>query len=171
MQQARWRGKARKSDGTIAADCLTAAAAIRLRRQLMTLTSPIPGVPGTPVQDSDIRLVLDSLGHTGKRFDKCPKRAWHLWRALVFNRDRYACRYCGRETQVMLECERRGLRFELDHSCSRAQLGDACDDFDHRNIVTACRSCNVMKGQMDRGRFMTELRSLAQAVVENVESR
>lgn len=56
------------------------------------------------------------------------------------------------------------LRFELDHAEAKSRLGDRRDDFDMGNIVVACRSCNVMKGQMEPAAFMRELRSLAAAV-------
>jgi 5-methylcytosine-specific restriction endonuclease McrA len=96
---------------------------------------------------------------------------WHLWRAVIFNRDGYTCRYCGRSTWDIEAAQGRGLRFELDHSTPRAGLGEDCDDFDEGNIVTACRSCNVLKGQMDITHFEVEVRSLAEAVVRKYSSQ
>src|SRR6266704_2331618 len=45
----------------------------------------------------------------------------------------------------------------------KARLGSSCDDFDIANIRLACRSCNVVKGQMTRQQFFKEARSLASA--------
>jgi hypothetical protein len=36
---------------------------------------------------TDINAVKKALGYEGHRFNKCPKRLWHLWRAVVFDRD------------------------------------------------------------------------------------
>jgi hypothetical protein len=58
----------------------------------------------------------------------------------------------------------RTLCFELDHREAKARL-DCRDDFDVLNIVTACRSCNVLKGQMDVERFRAEVQSLAKAII------
>jgi len=116
------------------------------------------------VNAADIRQVAKHIGYTGRRFDRGPKLLWHLWRAVIFNRDGYTCSYCSRSTWEVEAEQGRGLRFELDHIAPRARLGDECDDFDAGSITTACRSCNVLKGQMDITRFETELRSLANAV-------
>ena len=42
----------------------------------------------------------------------------------------------------------RAPRFEMDHRTAKAQLIN-CDDFDRDNIVTACRSGNVMLRRED----------------------
>ena len=167
MQTPRWRGKTWNTDGTHTADSLSAAQALRLQRSLLAAVNPLleNGVLQAKATPEDILTVKEAFGYVGRRFDECPRSLWHLWRAMVFNRDGYACVYCGRATAEVQAQEGRGLRFELDHAVPRAQQGDECDDFDGRNIVTACRSCNVLKGQMEGSRFRTELESLARAVL------
>ena len=160
-------------DGSDARDCITSKQAARLEASLLSIVAPLvdSGVVARTVAASDIRNIATRLNHSGRRFDKCPKRLWHLWRAVIFNRDGYTCKYCGRSTWDLEAAQGRGLRFELDHSTARARLGEGCDDFDEENIVTACRSCNVLKGQMDSTRFEVELRSLAQAVNRKYSSQ
>jgi hypothetical protein len=138
-----------------------------LRKTLVALVGPLlsNGELSASPSLTSIQVVLRHVGYAGKRFDKCPKAVWHLWRAMVFNRDRYTCVHCGRSTLAVQVAESRGLRFELDHSTPRARLGEACDDFDAANIRTACRSCNVLKGQMEADQFAAELISLAEGVV------
>ena len=51
------------------------------------------------------------------------------------------------------------MRFELDHRTARSRIAN-CDDFDMPNIIAACRSCNIIKGQMEMKHFLSELRSL-----------
>jgi hypothetical protein len=149
---------------------MSPAQAVRLESTLLGLVEPLMRTRAVSAVASpaDIDAVLKHAGHSGRRFDKCPKRLWHLWRALVFNRDRYTCQYCGRSTWEVYEEQGRGLRFELDHAIPRARLSN-CDDFDPGNIITACRSCNVLKGQMETGRFRAELESLARAVVRDLK--
>ena len=153
-------------DGSEARECITIKQAMRLEASLLAAVVPLidSGELARTVAEPDIRHIAARLNYSGRRFDQCPKRLWHLWRAVIFNRDGYTCKYCGRSTWEVEATQGRGLRFELDHSTARARLGEDCDDFDERNIVTACRSCNVLKGQMDNTRFEVELRSLADAV-------
>jgi 5-methylcytosine-specific restriction endonuclease McrA len=157
-----WRGRTVVSRGVPAAARATDATVRRVEGALEELVNKLPGNT-TPARVSAIQLVLQRAGHDGRRFDKCPKAIWHLWRALVFDRDNYTCTYCGRHSEQLLEKEGRVLRLELDHVSPRA-AGSQCDDFDALNIVTACRSCNVMKGQMDERLFRLELDSLARSV-------
>jgi hypothetical protein len=56
-------------------------------------------------------------------------------REMVYARDGYTCRYCGRERG-------HAVRLELDHFYPVARGGS--DDPD--NLVTACRACNRAKG-------------------------
>jgi hypothetical protein len=167
LQKPRWRGKTTNADGTATADSLTPQQAGRVRERLLALVRSLlqSGTLTATANPADIRIVLKEVGYSGRRFDRCPKSVWHLWRAVVFNRDRYTCVHCGRATWEVQAEQGRGLRFELDHKTPRARLGDACDDFDAANIITACRSCNVLKGQMAADRFEAELESLAKAVL------
>ena len=159
-------------DGSKARECITIKQATRLEASLLAAVLPLidSGVLARTVAALDIKHIAARLNYSGRRFDQCPPRLWHLWRAVIFNRDGYTCRYCGRSTWEVEATQGRGLRFELDHSTPRARLGEDCDDFDGENIVTACRSCNVLKGQMDNTRFEVELRSLAEAVSRKYSS-
>lgn len=56
-------------------------------------------------------------------------------RRMVYARDGYACRYCGRKRG-------HAVRLELDHFYPRARGGTD----DPANLVTACRACNRAKG-------------------------
>jgi len=49
-------------------------------------------------------------------------------------RDRYTCQYCGRA--------RKSYDLTLDHVVPRSLGGDNCWE----NLVTACRRCNIKKG-------------------------
>src|SRR5439155_758778 len=84
--------------------------------------------------------------------------------AILLNCDRYTCAYCSRSAWHAHEELGATLRFELDHRRAKSRLHRR-DDFDLRNMRTACRSCNVIKGQMEASRFLRELRSLARAAL------
>lgn len=57
-------------------------------------------------------------------------------RFLVFERDGFRCRYCGRGSdEVVLHC---------DHVDPVAAGGDTVED----NLVTACQDCNLGKGKI-----------------------
>jgi 5-methylcytosine-specific restriction endonuclease McrA len=94
----------------------------------------------------------------------------HLQRAFLLNKGSYTCFYCRRTAWGVYaeesgEATRRTLRFEVDHRRTRRRLPDA-SRFDAENLVAACRSCNVIKGEMLEQRFLRELKSLSRAVQE-----
>jgi len=63
------------------------------------------------------------------------KRPYHqrkLTKVAVFNRDRYTCQYCGRQTRELT----------LDHVIPRGRGGEHSWD----NVVSACKVCNCRKG-------------------------
>ena len=86
-----------------------------------------------------------------------------LWEAIVFDRDAYACRYCGRTPAGLFQAEgrRRGLALVVDHFRARATHaeGRRLD-----NSLTACVSCRAIKADLPRDPFLDELRSLADAL-------
>jgi hypothetical protein len=86
-----------------------------------------------------------------------------LWEAIVFDRDGYACRYCGRTPAGIFQAEgrRRGLILVVDHFRARATHAER-RRLD--NSLTACMSCRAVKGDLPRDPFLDELRSLAGAV-------
>ena len=171
LQIKTWRAKAFRSDGSETVSCITAGAAARLQKRLCDKVEPLLdghllSRQAYPLVATDIDALLVAASHPDRRFDRCPKWLWHVWRALVFNRDAYTCQYCLRTAWDAYADLGRTLRFELDHRMAKARLARR-DDFDPTNILVACRSCNVVKGQMDVDRFLLELRSLAEAVVRN----
>ena len=99
----------------------------------------------------------------GKGVKRKGKGIWreHLFRLIVLDRGDYTCEYCGRNAGAVHKAEKRTLRLEIDHRDARSKSGLG---WSLANITVACRSCNVMMGQLDRERFIAELRSLAAAV-------
>lgn len=69
---------------------------------------------------------------------KRPPFQRRLARFEVFNRDRYTCQYCGKETRELT----------LDHVIPRYRGGERSWE----NVVSACRACNRRKA----GRTPTE---------------
>jgi len=63
---------------------------------------------------------------------KRPRHQKKLSRLEVFNRDEYACQYCGRQTKELT----------LDHVVPRRRGGQHVWD----NVVSACIPCNRRKG-------------------------
>jgi len=63
---------------------------------------------------------------------KRPHRQRKLTKLEVFNRDRYTCQYCGRQTKELT----------LDHVIPRRRDGE----HNWENVVSACKVCNRRKG-------------------------
>lgn len=63
---------------------------------------------------------------------RLPNDVWSPIRTRIFERDGYACQYCGT----------RDGRLECDHRIPLSRGGSDHDD----NLVTACLSCNRSKG-------------------------
>jgi hypothetical protein len=92
IQMKAWRGRTLKADGTGTKDCVQPETATRLRMQLAIFIAPLVEagrlpVVGHPIDQTTIDAVLDGARHTTRRVDKCPRWIWHLWRAMIFNRD------------------------------------------------------------------------------------
>ena len=82
------------------------------------------------------------------RLIKHPRRERKLTRFEIFNRDRYACQYCGAETKQLT----------LDHVLPRYRGGQHTWE----NVVSACVSCNRHKaGQTPQEARMRLTRSPA----------
>jgi 5-methylcytosine-specific restriction endonuclease McrA len=117
----------------------------------------------------DLRRLLRLQGRQIPRPERCSEELrWHLQRAFLLNESGYTCVYCGRTAwgvyAEQAEAEPpRTLRFEMDHRTPKRKMSDP-DDLTSGNLVVACRSCNTIKGEMDEGRFLLELKSLAAAV-------
>lgn len=87
------------------------------------MTSERPG----PLADASRRL--------RQKLPPPPGRAWYELRFTVFQRDGFACRYCGATAAS-------GVQLHADHVIPRSAGGP--DTLD--NLVTACAGCNFGKG-------------------------
>jgi len=166
-----WRSRTRRKTGELVPQLKTAKEADNLRTCLMRtiniLGSRSPTCFPQPLP-ADIETIFSTLNEGTTRALKCRQIDIHdLWRAVLFNRDTYTCQYCHRSAWEMLAESRgeRTLRFEIDHRLPRI---DNSREFDASNLLTACLSCNRIKGQLTEEQFRQELRSLAVAVCRTV---
>jgi hypothetical protein len=86
----------------------------------------------------------------------------NLFDAMVFDRDGYSCRYCGRDAFAFFEQSNRlrTLWLVVDHlDATRKATGV----YEWDNSVTACWTCNGMKGALPEAAFLQELDSIAQS--------
>lgn len=60
--------------------------------------------------------------------------AKRMWRENILARDQHTCQYCGSKDNLT-----------LDHIIPRCKGGAR---WDSNNVLTACRTCNQMKGSM-----------------------
>jgi 5-methylcytosine-specific restriction endonuclease McrA len=65
-------------------------------------------------------------------FVKRPHRERKLTKFEIFNRDKYTCQYCGKQTKELT----------LDHVIPRHRNGE----HSWNNVVSACKNCNRRKG-------------------------
>jgi hypothetical protein len=86
----------------------------------------------------------------------------NFWDALVFDRDGYTCRYCGRDAFAFYEATARlrTLWLVVDHLDS---AGKSPGIFALNNSVTACWACNTLKGPLPESAFLMELDSSVEA--------
>jgi hypothetical protein len=100
-------------------------------------------------------------GLAGRRIGRDTLAA--LWDAIVFDRDDYTCRHCGRTPGGVFQAEgrRRGLVLVVDHFSARTTVAERLR---LDNSLTACVSCRAVKADLPRDPFLDELRSLAEAV-------
>ena len=163
-----WRGRTHAADGTLNPNRLTAAQGRTARRRLTDRITTLRAqglLPAFPhrLRPRTMHTIISRFA-PHRQFSKAPGWLQDLWRAMLLNRDRYTCCYCRRSAWSTHRELGATLRFELDHRQAKSRLRRQ-DDFDLRNICVACRSCNVIKGQMKPSRFVRELQSLARAVL------
>lgn len=86
----------------------------------------------------------------------------NFWDAVVFDRDSYACRYCGRDAFNFFQHtgKVRTLRLVVDHLDARGKRSGV---YEPANSVTACWTCNTLKGALPEGVFLQELDWLIEA--------
>ena len=111
--------------------------------------------PADNVDFSAILVELESLGCVTKfeidgqlygqlldlKFMRRRVRRWDRLRAFIFERDGYRCKYCGSEAEP-LHC---------DHV---VPVIDGGDD-DPSNLATACKPCNLSKGDKSVFEWLT----------------
>lgn len=106
--------------------CSARRAVVLILRGKAELVSDGNGVFHTPAAIFPVPSIIRLLF-----LARLPRLQRKLTRFEVFNRDRFICQYCGRETRELT----------LDHVVPRSQGGE------HRweNIVSACIPCNHHK--------------------------
>jgi 5-methylcytosine-specific restriction endonuclease McrA len=86
----------------------------------------------------------------------------NFWDAVVFDRDGYECRYCGRDAFEFLRHtgQLRTIWLVVDHLDAGKNVRG---EFDPTNSVTACWTCNTIKGPLPEEAFLQELDLLVDA--------
>ena len=170
LQVPTWRASVKRG-GEEKTPHLSANEAELLRNQMLAALSRVSGgrlLTGKPSSE-DLKELWRRRGRGTPRSERCPSKLQvHFQRAFLLNAAGYTCTYCHRTAWGVFEekCEGelpRTLRFEVDHQTTRGRLADP-NRFDPENLVAACRSCNVVKGEMPVSRFLSELKSLGGSV-------
>ena len=78
---------------------------------------------------------------SAKRGDPRLSRAYKSKRLQILHRDNYTCYYCGGEAN------------QVDHVIPISKMGDPMDA---DNMVSACKRCNVSKGNRSQGVFLAK---------------
>lgn len=167
LQVPTWRASVKRG-GEEKAPCLSVHEAGLLRNQMRTALARVSDGKLLTAKPSskDLEELWGRRGRSIPRSARCPSKLQvHFQRAFLLDAAGYTCAYCHRTAWGVFEekCEGelpRTLRFEVDHHTTRGRLTDR-DRFDPENLVAACRSCNVIKGEMPVNRFLAELASLS----------
>jgi 5-methylcytosine-specific restriction endonuclease McrA len=164
-----WRGRERTPDGRMRQNRLTKLRAQHVRARLEARIKELRDKGVLPervsmLSDASITRVVKHARANRANFNSGPAWLKDFWRALVLNRYGYTCRYCHRSAWEAHAELGAVPRFENDHARAKARLGGRRNDFSIKNIVLACRSCNVIKGQMTLHQFKRELASLARSI-------
>ena len=115
-----------------------------------------------PVWPTSPRELIDRQ----ERFDRLCAKAHpdgqalrNFWDAIIFDRDGYTCKYCGRDAFDFYRQSNnsRTLWLVVDHT-DRARK--APGKYEFQNSVTTCWTCNTVKGPLPEGPFLKELDSL-----------
>jgi len=78
---------------------------------------------------------------SAKRGDPRVTQAFKSKRLQILHRDNYTCYYCGGEAN------------QVDHVIPISKQGDPMDS---DNMVSACKRCNVSKGNRSQGFFLAK---------------
>lgn len=141
-----------------------------MTKRLARLRASLPAWPKTPGDFKQKHVALLFPDQDPKAPRTNPARSsgkGALWTAIILDRDRYTCCWCGRSAFDVYAAEMRTLRLQLDHYVPRAQGGATLD---LGNVRTACKSCNTLRGQLPEGKTLRELESLAKAVAMRAKS-
>jgi len=109
--------------------------------ELERLDDPIPfGECLGPAVDA-LAIAYRRIGHPGRERQPIPPEL----RRLVFMRDQFACKWCGRLVQPRhhraIVDDEEGAPFQLDHIVPHAAGG--CDHA--HNLRVLCRACNELR--------------------------
>lgn len=175
LQVPSWRASVRRAHQEVG---LVAAEATLLNEQMLAALDRAVGPRLRSARPTSEHLaeLWAKRGRATPRAERCPSRLQpHFQRAFLLNEAGYTCAYCRRTAWGVYEERSRGegprtLRFEIDHHTTRGRLSEP-SQFEPANLVAACRSCNVIKGEMLPHRFLAELKSLGEAVVSTRPSR
>jgi hypothetical protein len=129
----------------------------RVRAAIRQLETKFAGEwPDYPAVFFRETTALDRLLSTAKLGSA---RCRNLLDAVAFARDNYSCRYCGRNAFTFYETAepKRTLYLVVDHM---AAVGKDRRTYVLANCVTACWSCNTMKGAFPEEVFLAELDSI-----------
>ena len=101
-----------------------------------------------PSSERNWEFIGDNKGYKGKYND--------LIRCLVFAKNNFTCRYCGRDT-----IKNPTLQLQLEHMNPKSQTGDW---FSLDNLGCACSFCNLAKQVMGEEEFKEELIEIARSL-------
>ena len=128
----------------------------RVERIIGWFRAEVPSWPTSPQALLRRQRLLDRLRTKAK-----PKKQdfKNFFDALIFDRDGYTCRYCGRDAFAFFKemDEARTLWLVVDHLDAAGKLPDV---YHMSNSVTACWTCNTIKGPLPEPVFLQELDSL-----------
>ena len=131
-------------------------AAMRVSKALAALKLCGPAWPTSPLE------LIDRQERFARLCAKARPNAQHLrnfWDAMIFDRDGYTCRYCGRDAFDFYResNQSRTLWLVVDHT---DRTRKAPGKYEFKNSVTTCWTCNTVKGPLPEGPFVKELDSL-----------
>ena len=115
--------------------------------------------PTTPQELIGNQALLDSLRRHARPGGQILR---NFFDALIFERDHYTCRYCGRDAFAFFEQNerQRTIWLVVDHQDARIKLKGV---YQFNNSITSCWSCNTLKGPLPEEAFFSELDSLVDA--------
>ena len=116
--------------------------------------------PTTPQALIGNQALLDSLRRHARPGEQILR---NFFDALIFERDHYTCRYCGRDAFAFFESNERTANNLACSGSSRRKNKKHKGVYQFNNSITSCWSCNTLKGPLPEEAFFSELDSLVDA--------